>query len=287
MQTVASFSPKNSEVRERSAYKKKKHSSKNFSDKRIIHHKKPKDYKKTQRYSRKKEVKCYHCNKKGHISPNCPDLEKDRNKGKPEKGKKKIFYRNKSGKVNYLNFPDSCEEITSEEESDYVNRFDCDSNTFDSDEEYCNDPHCEECFKDDCDFNDPDVCQCHSINMMKQSKADEQTRNFFTQMMAATDPQLKDMYKELLLTKLNSRPPNQNNPNRGYVPLASLFSVEALTRQFRQEDFGEDLPHTLPSIHKAIKELRKIVKENRRLCIESHQDCQLRKMKVENEPGSS
>ena len=124
--------------------------------------------------------------------PKLPDLEKDK-KGKPDKGKKKNFYRNKSGKVNYMNLPDSCDELTCEEESDNVNRFDSDTSNFD--EEYCNDPHCEECFKDNFDCSDPDVCQCHSINMMKQSETDEQTRNLFTQMMAATDPQLQDMYK--------------------------------------------------------------------------------------------
>lgn len=92
-------------------------------------------------------------------------------------------------------------------------------------------------------------------------------------MMATTDPQLKEMYKELLVNQLSSKLAKHNNPNRGYVPPASLFSVEAFTRQFRQEYFGEDLPQNLPSILRAIKELRKRVKENRRLCIESHQDC--------------
>ena len=66
-----------------------------------------------------------------------------------------------------MNLPDSCEEITSEEESDYVNRFNYDSNTSDSDEEYYNNPHCVECFKYNYDFSDPDVCQCHSLNMMR------------------------------------------------------------------------------------------------------------------------
>ena len=116
--------------------------------------------------------------------------------------------------------------------------------------------------------------------MMKNGESNEQARNIFTQMTAATDPQLKDMYKELLINHLNSKTAKQSNPNRGYVPPASLFSVEALTRQFRQEDFGEDLPRTLPNIHQEIKDLRKTVKENRRHCIESHQDCQLRKMKA-------
>ena len=84
---------------------------------------------------------------------------------------------------------------------------------------------------------------------MKSTETDEQTINLFAQIMAATNPQLKEMYKELLLSNLNSKLVRQSNPNKGYVPPASLFSVEALTRQFRQEDFGEDLPQTLPSIH--------------------------------------
>ena len=98
--------------------------------------------------------------------------------------------------------------------------------------------------------------------MFKQPETEEQTRNLFAQMMPATDPQLKEMYKELLVNQLSSKPEKQNNPNIGNVPPASLFSVEALTRKFRQEDFGEDLPQTLLSIHKAVKELRKILKEN-------------------------
>lgn len=136
--------PKNSGGRDVRAYRKKKHTTKSFLGKKIIHQKKPKDYKQTQLFTRKKEVQCYHCNKKGHISPNCPELGKE--KKKPEKGEKKVFYINKSDKVNCLNLPDSCEEITSEEESDYINKFNSDSNTFDSEEEYCNDPHCAECF---------------------------------------------------------------------------------------------------------------------------------------------
>lgn len=54
--------PNNPGGRGQSAYKKKKHSRRIFSGKRTIHQKKPKDYKKTQLYTRQKEVNCYHCN---------------------------------------------------------------------------------------------------------------------------------------------------------------------------------------------------------------------------------
>ena len=84
-------------------------------------------------------------------------------------------------------------------------------------------------------------------------------RSYFTQMIAATDPQIKEMYKTLLMHHLKQSPSKpKDQPNKGYVPPASLFSVEALTRQFRNEDFGEDLPQTLPSIHQQSKNLEKL-----------------------------
>lgn len=112
-----------------------------------------------------------------------------------------------------MNLTDSCEEITNEEESFYVNRFNSHSDNFGSEDEYCNDPHCVECFKDNYDCSDPDVCQCYSLNMMKQPTTEEQTRNFFAQMMAAIDPHLKEIYKELMVNQLNSKTAKQNNCN--------------------------------------------------------------------------
>ena len=72
-------------------------------------------------------------NEKGHTSNNCPKKKKD-------KGKKKVTYRNKKGKVNFFDLPSSCDELlTSESDSDN------DLNIMYSDEEFCRDPHCIEC----------------------------------------------------------------------------------------------------------------------------------------------
>lgn len=89
---------------------------------------------------------------------------------------------------------------------------------------------------------------------MMKSDYDETSRNIFAQMMNAAKPQIKNMYKSLLTEHLKQGPAeSKKSPNKGYVPPATLFSVEALTRQFRNEDFGEDLPQTLLAVHQAIK----------------------------------
>ena len=117
---------------------------------------------------------------------------------------------------------------------------------------------------------------------------DETSKNIFAQMIAATDPQMKDMYRSLLTEHLKKTPSNlKNSPNKGYVPPATLFSVEALTKQFRNEDFGEDMPQTLPEVHQEIKELRKTIKENRRLCVEKHNELSLRILNAQASPASS
>ena len=116
---------------------------------------------------------------------------------------------------------------------------------------------------------------------------DEISRNLLKQMMVATDPQIKEMYKSLLTDHLTKIPSSsKKSPNKGYVPPASLFSVEDLTQQFRKEDFGEDLPQTLPGIHQAIKELRNTIKENRRLCIENHKELSIRLMNTQEASSS-
>lgn len=202
-----------------------------------------------------KELICYNCQKKGHTANKCPEKKK-------EFSKKKIAYKNKKGKVNYFDLPSSCDElISSDLESENELNFADDSSS--EEEEYCREPYCTNC--NDCNCSDPDVCKCNMISMMK-SEDDEISRNLFTQMMAASDQQLKEMYRSMLTDHL-SKKTSKSSSNRGYVPPTSLFSVEALTRQFKNEEFGEDLPQTLPVMHMAIKELRKTVKENKRLCI--------------------
>jgi len=143
-----------------------------------------------------------------------------------------------------------------------------------SEEEIYRDPHYIECRDYEC--SDPDVCNCNAARMTKIDY-EETSRNLFTQMMAGTDPQLKEMYKTLLMDHLKQVHSSlKNQPHKGYVPPATLFSVEALTRKFRNEEFGEDLPQTLPAIHQAIKELRKTMKENKKLCFENHRDLSMK-----------
>ena len=83
---------------------------------------------------------------------------------------------------------------------------------------------------------------------MMKNEEDEMSRNLFTQMMATSDPQLKEMYKTLLMDHINKASRGKSTAQKGYVPPASLFSVEALTRQFRNEEFGEYLLQTLPAM---------------------------------------
>jgi len=168
--------------------------------------------------------------------------------------RKKMSYRNKKGKVNFFDLPSSCDELLSfdSETENELNHVYSDTSF---NEERCRDPHCTECR--DCDCSDPYICNCNAVRMMRTDD-DEISRNLLKQMMVATDPQIKEMYKSLLTDHLTKIPSSsKKSPNKGYVPPASLFSVEDLTQQFRKEDFGEDLPQTLPGIHQAIKELRK------------------------------
>jgi len=202
--------------------KKSRHFKKNsqsYQDKERKHYRK-KPYKHTKMFSKEKEIICFNCNKKGHTTPNCPEKKK-------EKSKKKMSYRNKKGKVNFFDFPSSCDEFLSSdsEKENKLNHVYYDTS---SDEELCRDPHCTKCR--DCDCSDPDICNCNAVRMMRTDD-DEISRNLLTQMMAATDPQIKEMYKSLLTDHLTKIPSSsKKSPNKGYVPHASLFSVEALTR---------------------------------------------------------
>jgi len=100
---------------DRRCSKKKAYSKQTFrsaENKKIIHRRPPREYKKTRQFHQRpkqKQIFCFHCNEKGHIAPNCPKLKKD----KQQSGKKKQFsYKNKSGKVNIIDLPSSCEELT-------------------------------------------------------------------------------------------------------------------------------------------------------------------------------
>jgi len=150
-----------------------------------------------------------------------------------------VQYRNKKGKINFFDLPSSYDELISSdsESEDYLNFVDSDE-TFE--DEFCNDPHCTDC--KECDRSDPDICRCNAVRMMK-TDYDEINKNIFSQMMVASDPQIKNMYKTLSSEHLNKAPSDSKKATtKGYVPPDSLFSVEALTRQFRNEDFGEDFP---------------------------------------------
>jgi hypothetical protein len=111
----------------------------------------------------------------------------------------------------------NCFDSDSESENE-LNFVDSDES---SDEEFCNDPHCTECKYCDCD--DLDICTCNAVRMMK-TDYDEISKNIFAQMMAATDPQMKEMYRSLLTEHLKKPPSTSwNSPNKGYVPPATLF----------------------------------------------------------------
>ena len=171
--------------------------------------KRSKPYKQTKMFSKNKDIVCYNCNQKGHLSTECPEPKKD-------KGQKKEPYKNKKGKVNYFNLPSDYEEsVSSSSTSDSdeeLNRLDDSSD--DSGDELCLDPHCTECY-DECQCSDPDVCRCNSINMM-HGDTDETSRSLFTQMISANDPQMKEMYKDLLMKHLQKPLAKKENPSKGY-----------------------------------------------------------------------
>jgi len=59
------------------------------------------------------------------------------------------------------------------------------------------------------------------ISMMK-SEDDEIRKNLLTQMMAASDQQLKEMYRFMLTDHL-SKKTSKSSSNRGYFPLHHYF----------------------------------------------------------------
>lgn len=164
-------------------------------------------------FSKEKEIICYNYNKRGHTSNKCP-------KKKNESSKKKIVYRNKKEKVNFFDLPSSYDElINSESESENDVNYGDEPSSLEGD--ICRDPYCIECKDFEC--SDPDVCNCNALRMMKTDD-EETSRNLFAQMMAATDQQLKDMYKTLLMDHLKQVPSSvKNQPNKGYVPPATLY----------------------------------------------------------------
>ena len=101
--------------------------------------------------------------------------------------------KKKIGKVNCFEEYDSYES-SSDDESEGVNQVEQSESS--SENDICEDPHCPECH-DECACSDPDICRCNSVHMMKNDN-DETSRTLFTQMMSATDPQIRDMYKKLL-----------------------------------------------------------------------------------------
>jgi len=124
---------------------------------------------------------------------------------------------------------------------------------------------------------------------------DELSRNYLTQMVNFDDPKLKEMYKGLLMTHLQQsksqqyqeQQKSQINHQHSYIPSTTLFSVDGLTRQFRQQTIEDDLPQTLPAISQAIKDLKKEVRENRRLCIEAHQGHNIYSLHAQPKKGES